>query len=130
MSTGFEGSGAPDTIEVRGLTLTAIVGVLPEERERPQPLRLDLSIEVDLIAAGLSDALADTVDYAAVCDRVVQVAQSSRPQLLEKLAADMAAAVLALDNRMSAVRVCLDKLRPPVPHQVDSTGVCITRRAH
>ncbi|MEZ5270279.1 MAG: dihydroneopterin aldolase [Microthrixaceae bacterium] len=119
----------PDTICLNGLTLTAVVGVLPEERERAQPLRVDLSLEVDLTAAGVSDSLGDTVDYSAVCDLVADVAAESRPLLLEKLAADLATAILAFDQRISAVRISLDKLRPPVAHQVATTGVCITRRA-
>ncbi len=118
-----------DTIELAGLVLTAVVGVLPEERERAQPLRVDLSLEVDLTAAGISDDLNDTVDYSAVCDRVAEVGATSRPELLEKLAADMAAAVLECDPRVSAVRIGVAKLRPPVPHQLDSSGVCITRRS-
>lgn len=119
----------PDTIELAGLGLTAVVGVLPEERDRAQPLRVDLSLEVDLTAAGISDDLADTVDYSAVCDRVADVAATSRPELLEKLAAEMADAVLDCDPRVSAVRIRIEKLRPPVPHQLDSSGVCITRRS-
>ena len=37
----------PDRIELRGLQLVGIVGVLPEERERAQPLDVDVDIEVD-----------------------------------------------------------------------------------
>ena len=31
-----------DLIELRGMALTAVVGVLPEERERAQPIEIDL----------------------------------------------------------------------------------------
>ena len=55
-----------DRIELRGLRVMASVGVLPEERERAQPLELDLTLSCDLAAAGYSDALDDTVDYGAI----------------------------------------------------------------
>ena len=57
-----------DRIELRGLRLTGIVGVLPEERTRAQPLELDLDLELDLSAAGNGDTLSDTVDYGSVCE--------------------------------------------------------------
>lgn len=121
--------GERDSIELDGLSVTAVVGVLPEERERAQPLNIDLALEVDLTAAGLSDSLGDTVDYGAVCDRVVEVVTEEEPLLLERLAARVSSAVLAMDPRIEAVTVAIQKLRPPVPHSLDSSGVRITRRS-
>ncbi len=121
--------GERDSIELDGLSVTAVVGVLPEERERAQPLNIDLALEVDLTAAGVSDALGDTVDYGAVCDRVVEVVTEEEPLLLERLAARVSSAVLAMDPRIEAVTVAIQKLRPPVPHSLDSSGVRITRRS-
>ena len=125
-----EGSraGWPDRIEVRGLQLMAVVGVLPEERTRAQPIEIDLDLESDLSAAGESDALDDTVDYGAVCDAVAEVVAAARPQLLERLAALTAEAVLAAQPRIDVVEVSIRKLRPPVAHAVASTGVRIARR--
>jgi dihydroneopterin aldolase len=40
--------GAPDVIELRGLQVVGICGALPEERERAQPLEIDLDVEADL----------------------------------------------------------------------------------
>lgn len=118
-----------DSIELKGLSVTAVVGVLPEERDRAQPLNLDIDLEVDLTAAGVSDALTDTVDYGAVCDRVVEVVEGEEPLLLERLAALVAEAVLAMDDRIASATVAIQKLRPPVPHALDSSGVRITRRS-
>jgi dihydroneopterin aldolase len=118
---------AADVIELRGLRLSAIVGVLPHEREQPQPLELDLDVVVDLAAAGGSDALADTVDYGALCDATERVVVGSRCQLLEALAERVADAVLAADARISSVTVAVRKLRPPVPQPLATSGVRITR---
>jgi 7,8-dihydroneopterin aldolase/epimerase/oxygenase len=115
-----------DVIELRGLRVVATCGVLPEEQVRAQPLELDLDVVCDLRRAGETDDLAATVDYGAVLDEVVRVATAEHCALLERLAERVAEAVLT-DERASAVTVAVRKLRPPVPHDVTSTGVRITR---
>ncbi len=116
-----------DVIELRGLQIVAICGALPEERERPQPLEVDLDVEADLSPSGRSDALADTIDYGALCDEVARVTLGGRPQLLEHLAACISEGVLGVDERISAVTVTVRKLRPPVPHHLATSGVRIRR---
>jgi 7,8-dihydroneopterin aldolase/epimerase/oxygenase len=116
-----------DRIELRGLRLLGICGVLPEERERAQPLEIDLDVEADLAPAGASDALADTLDYGALVTAVEAVVQESQPQLLEALAERIAAAVTA-DARVVSATVAVRKLRPPVPQDLATSGVRITRR--
>lgn len=116
-----------DVIELRGLRVTAVVGVLPEERERAQPLELDLDVTADLRAAGRSDALADTIDYGALCDVVSELVTGAEPLLLERLAALVAEGVLAADDRIRSVDVVVRKLRPPVPHDLASSGVRVRR---
>ena len=116
----------PDRIELRGLRGVGICGALPEERERPQPLEVDLDVVADLIAAGASDDLADTVDYGQLTEVVAVVVSESRFMLLEALAEAIATAVLAAD-RVQAVTVSVRKLRPPVPVELDTAGVTIHR---
>ena len=53
--------------------VTTVVGALPHEREIAQPLRIDLSLVVDLHDAGRSDELGDTVHYGEVTERVAAV---------------------------------------------------------
>lgn len=120
MSTG-------DRIELRGLRVLARCGVLPGERAQDQPLELDVDLAVDLAAAGGSDDLADTVDYGAVCDAVVATAGAGHVGLLERLAEAVASAVLDQDHRITAVDVAVRKLRPPVPHDLSTSGVRIHR---
>jgi dihydroneopterin aldolase len=118
-----------DRIELRGLRLSAIVGVLPEERDRAQPIEIDLDIDVDLTAAGESDALDDTVDYGAVCDLIEAVVAGDQPLLLERLADRIAAGVLGADHRIDAVEVAVRKLRPPVAQDLATSGVRVRRRS-
>lgn len=115
-----------DRIELRGLVLSAVCGALPEERERAQPLEIDLDVVADLAPAGVSDELSDTLDYGAIVASVARVVADLEPVLLERLAEAVADAVLA-DGRALAVTVAVRKLRPPVPEVLATSGVRISR---
>lgn len=117
-----------DRIELRGLRVVARVGVLPHEQAADQPLEVDLELEVDLAPAGSSDALTDTVDYGAVLDAVAGALRAGHVDLLESLASRTVDAVFAVDDRIATVDLAVRKLRPPVPHDVASTGVHVVRR--
>jgi 7,8-dihydroneopterin aldolase/epimerase/oxygenase len=116
-----------DRIELRGLRIAGVVGVLPHEQAQAQPLELDLDLGLDLATAGASDDLGDTVDYGAVCTAVEAVVVASSYALLEALAERIAATVLAADDRLLDVTVSVRKLRPPVAQQLDTSGVRLTR---
>ena len=122
-------TGAPDDrIELRGLRVVGTHGVLAEEQERAQPFEVDLDLAVDLRPAGVSDALADTVDYGAVADTVAATVAGPRSfALLEALAWHVADAVLDVDRRITGVTVALRKLRPPLAVDIDTVGVRVVR---
>jgi dihydroneopterin aldolase len=116
-----------DRIEVRGLRVDGVHGVLDGEQERPQPFEIDLDLYLDLDAAAASDALETTADYGAAVEAAVSVVLGPPRQLLETLAGAIAEVVLE-DPRIDAVTVAIRKLRPPVSAEVTSTGVRIHRR--
>ena len=120
------GTRRRDRIELRGLRLVGTVGVSDTERARPQPIEIDLDIVVDMATAAAADDLTATADYAAA-DAVAAVVAGSRYRLLESLAEAIGAAVLR-DDKVAAVTVALRKLRPPVPYDLGSAGVRMTRR--
>ncbi|HEX4244953.1 MAG TPA: dihydroneopterin aldolase [Acidimicrobiales bacterium] len=117
-----------DRIEIRGLRLLGTHGVLPEERTRPQPFEVDVDLDVSMIEAGRSDDLADTVDYAAVVDRIAAVVGGATSfMLLEALASAVADDVLAADDRVQAVALSIRKLQPPLAADLSTVGVRIMR---
>lgn len=116
----------PDVIELRGLVALGRCGVLPEELDRPQPLEVDLDLELDLAKAAGNDSLDDTIDYGAVCAIVERVITTEQFALLERLAERLADVVLG-DDRLVSITVAVRKLRPPVPQQLATAGVRITR---
>lgn len=118
---------AHDVIELRGLRVSGIVGVLAHERTQVQPLDIDLDVVADLAPAGATDALADTIDYGALCAVAEEVVATTEFALLEALAQRIATSLLAVDGRIEAVTVWVRKLRPPVAQQLSTSGVRITR---
>ena len=50
-----------DRIELKGIRALGTIGVLPEEKIRSQPFEVDIWIETDLLKAGGSDDLSDTI---------------------------------------------------------------------
>ena len=102
--------------------VTTVVGALPHEREIAQPLRVDLSLVVDLHDAGRSDELGDTVHYGEVTERVAAVVRENKDVLLERLADRIAEVVVGFD-RVEAVELTVTKLRPPIAEHVETTAV-------
>lgn len=112
-----------DRIDVTGIEVYAHHGVLAHERETGQRFVVDVSVHLDLTAAGASDDLADTLDYAALARRVAEVAGGPPVALLESLAERVCAAVLE-DPRVDAVEVSVGK--PQAPLGVIAHGVGVT----
>jgi len=115
-----------DVIELRGLRVVGTHGCLPEERERPQPFELDLDVEIDLAPAARSDDVTATVDYGVMAEAAARVVAMQSFSLLETLA-ERVAEVILTDERVVSTTVAVRKLRPPVPVELATAGVRITR---
>ncbi|MBN2451335.1 MAG: dihydroneopterin aldolase [Lentisphaeria bacterium] len=79
-----------DRIVIEDLLLRCIVGVNPEERVKEQDVVLRIALDVDLRAAGRSDALGDTVDYKSLKAGIRTFVEGSRFLLVERLAHEVA----------------------------------------
>jgi len=84
-----------DSIFISQLEVRAHVGVPPAERGAAQRLTISLRIVPERGLAGLGDDIANTIDYAAVCIAARQEAESRPRRLIETLAGDIAALLLA-----------------------------------
>ena len=99
------------------------VGVPDAERARPQRLLLTVEMASDFSAAAQSDAIADTIDYYAVTRRLLEFGGGREWKLIEKLAADIADAILA-EFKPAEVSVAVKKFILPEARHV---AVQITR---
>ncbi len=97
-----------DTIALRGIRAYGKHGANPGERTYVQPFDLDLELEVDLSAPRRSDALGDTIDYAALHSRIVRLVETQSFALLERLGETIVGDVMR-DERIVAARLSLAK---------------------
>jgi FolB domain-containing protein len=100
---------ARDRIEIDTLELACVVGIRPEEREREQPLVVDVALELDLARAGRSGRIADTCDYAELTTELVALVRFRRYKLLENAAEELAAMVLGVHEGIDRVELRLAK---------------------
>ena len=118
---------AGELIQLRGLRLECICGALPEEQNVRQPYEFDIDVEADIERATASDDLDDTIDYGGLLSRIQAVTDQESFQLFERMAQRVAEAILD-DDRIRSVTVEVRKLRSPVPQDLSSSGVRLTRR--
>ena len=117
-----------DRIFLRGMRFMACHGVLPHEREVPQPFEVDVELGLSLRAAGESDDLDDTVNYAEVYDVVSTVLTVTRKYLIEALAEEIADDLLRDFDSLRWVRVTVHKPAAPIDGIFSDVGVTILRR--
>ncbi len=84
-----------DVIAIEGLQVDCVVGVYPHERDRLQPLRVDLYMEVDTRTAGQHERLRDSIDYAQVTAQVSFLLTTCRFMMLETAAHALSRFLLA-----------------------------------
>jgi len=70
------------------------VGVPDAERAQAQRLLITVEMESDFSVAAKSDGITDTIDYFAVTQRLLKLGDGREWKLIEKLAADIADAIL------------------------------------
>lgn len=115
-------------IELRGLRVLARIGVTDQELEAERPLLIDLDLVPAHSAATETDDVADTVDYTEVAALAERVATGGPHRTLERLASEIAGAVLAgFSCAEAGVRVA--KPDPPMDQHVDHVAVRVARSA-
>jgi dihydroneopterin aldolase len=113
-----------DTIFISELRLEILVGIYDWETRVPQKVQFDLEFALPDAKAAQSGKLADTIDYAAVVDRIEQSLKDNHFGLLEKLAEHVAALVMR-DFKSPWVKVSVAKLAPL--KNVKRLGITIER---
>ncbi|MCH8115554.1 MAG: dihydroneopterin aldolase [Chloroflexi bacterium] len=113
-----------DTIRIEQLELDCLIGINPWERLTKQRITIDITMDVDLSAAGRSDSIRDTVDYRVVAKAVAEEVNSSSYKLVEALAARLAE-ICMTNERVQSVEVTLRK--PGAIRNATAVGVTIRR---
>ena len=105
----WSGKNAEDRILLEGMVFHGRHGTLPAERELGQPFVVDVELRLNLRPAGLSDDLAQTVDYGEVHRRAKEIVEGPPVNLTETVAERIAAAVLEEHPAVEVVRVKVAK---------------------
>lgn len=109
---------------INDLVVRGIIGVNDWERESPQEVVINVGLFTDLRRAGVSDDIADCIDYQVVADKVRAHAESARRFTVEALAADIARIGL---GEPGVERVFVRVEKPGVLPSCRSVGVEIER---
>jgi dihydroneopterin aldolase len=120
-----------DRIALRGMRFLGRHGVELEERLEPQPIEVDVELEMDLARPSASDDLADTIDYAAVFSLVGEIVEGQSFRLLEALAGAIAQAVVRAhgtdEPRLASVEVRVRKPQAPLPGDFEAVEITVRR---
>ncbi len=111
-----------DIITLHDIELWTRIGTTAEERAQEQRLRVTVEMHLKTNAAGLSDDLQDTVNYAEVLQTIQKLATTER-KLIETMAEDIAKAIL---ESYSVESVTVRVFKSPLPG-VREVSICITR---
>lgn len=107
-----------DRIILTGLQFYGFHGVNPEERSLGQQFVVDLEAELDLRVPSETDRLDNTVSYTHLYRAVKTVMEGEPRNLLESAAGAIAGRILGQHPQIDAVRVRVQKPRPPIKGSV------------
>jgi dihydroneopterin aldolase len=110
---------------MEGMAFFGRHGAFPAERELGARFTVDVELESDLRAAGQSDRLEDTVDYARAYELVREVVEGEPCHLLEAVAERIAERMLSFE-RVERATVRVQK-KPPLEGEFRSFSVELVR---
>ncbi|MBT5856667.1 dihydroneopterin aldolase [bacterium] len=114
-----------DKIYIRDLLLRTIIGIHDWERDNKQDLIINVTLDVDMRAAGQSDDIDDAVNYRSITKRIIDLVEASSYGLLEKLGTHLCDTVLNEYPGVGQIELTLDK--PAALRFARSVAVSMTR---
>lgn len=108
-------------IKINNLRVKTIIGVYPHEKNIEQELVINAKLSTACYD-GKSDNIADTIDYNALCKMITSEVQTSRFELIEKLAHHLAAKIKQ-DKRITKLK--LEITKPACVENAESISVVV-----
>ena len=112
-----------DTVSIRDLRVSTVIGVYDWEREIEQALTFSIDMAADVSRAARNDDIRDALDYSAVAQAVKAVVTEGKFQLIETAAERVAERLLA-GYGLEWVRVQVVK---PIPSEGYAAAITIER---
>jgi len=113
-----------DKVFIKDLSTQVIIGVYDWEREQPQDILINITIETDTRQAGQTDDIKDCIDYDALTKSMLTLVKSIQRFTVEALAEDIANFCL---EDIQAERVNIRVEKPGAVKFAKSVGVEIDR---
>ena len=115
-----------DYLLINNMQFYAYHGVYEQENKVGNNYLVDLKLGIDLSKACKSDLLEDTINYAAVFDKVTTV--MNKPcKLIEYLAENICRELKSSFLEIQNIEIKVTKANPPIQGQVDSVSVILFR---
>ncbi|MBB3230338.1 dihydroneopterin aldolase [Halomonas stenophila] len=115
-----------DLVLIEALKVDTVIGVYDWERTLTQTLVLDLELATDIRPAAAADDLTQTLDYAAISERIAKFGAQHGFELVETFA-ERLAETLRQEFAIPWLRLTLRK--PGAVPAADAVGVRIERGA-
>jgi 7,8-dihydroneopterin aldolase/epimerase/oxygenase len=113
-----------DKIFIEGLKISCIIGTLPRERKKKQPLVLDLEFPAPVKSAAKRDNLRDALNYQKIVTHATDFVSQSRYFLIETLAERLAQNLL---REFKLRGILLRVSKPQAIRNAENIGVEIFR---
>lgn len=116
-----------DKIIIENLQVYAHHGVFSEENALGQRFVISAVLYADLSAAGVSDALGDSVDYGAACRIIDAYTREHTHSLVERLAQGIIDALFERCPSIERIRLTVKKPWAPIGLPLDYAGIELDR---
>lgn len=113
-----------DIVYIKELEIRTVIGIYDWEREIRQTVSIDLDMATDIRPAAATEDISKTLDYKAVSKRLIAFIEDAEFLLIETMAEEVAAIVLA-EFPVSWLRLRLGK--PGAVTGARDVGVIIER---
>lgn len=119
-----------DEIRIERLRLYAHHGYFADEKWNGQYFEVSVVLKLPLQDAGVSDAIANTVDYAAVCEYIAAKMTEKTFDLIESVAEFLADSLMDQYEAVREAEVEVRKPDAPISMEVSYVSVKVTRQRH
>jgi len=113
------------TITIKNLRLRTYIGFKPEELEKKQDVIINTSISYAANQACVTDEAENALDYKVITKSIIELVESGRFKLLEKLCADVLSKITE-NNFVTKVSVTIEK--PHALRFADSVSVTLSAK--
>lgn len=97
------------TAKIKSLHLRTFVGIFPHEKEHRQDVLIHVDYTFDAQKSTETDRIEDTVDYKSITKKIIQKVETTRYNLVEKMADDVLE-ILQENPKIVRARVEVEKL--------------------